>query len=63
MPRPYVRHRWTGLAILVVAGLLGVAYGLAPTPTVQYGVWLSIFAIWMWWFVVVARRWIADADF
>lgn len=63
MSGPSVVHRWTALALATVVGLLGLAYGVWPTSTVQYGAWLSIFAVWMWWFVVVVRRWIADADF
>lgn len=44
-----------------VAALLGVAYVLAPSPIVRYGVWLVVFAIWMVWFVLVSVAWLADA--
>jgi len=63
MARPYVRHRWTVLALAAVGALLLVAYVLAPHWSTQYGAWLAIFSIWMVWFVVVARRWIDDANF
>lgn len=51
------------MALAAVAALLVATYVLFPSPSAQYGAWLAIFAIWMWWFVSVARRWIADADF
>jgi len=63
MAGPYVLHRWTAVALAAVAALLVGTYVLFPSPSAQYGAWLAIFAIWMWWFVAVARRWIADADF
>ena len=63
MAGPYIRHRWTVLALAAVGALLVVAYGLVPHWSTQYGAWLAIFSIWMVWFVIVARRWIQDADF
>lgn len=63
MAGPYVRHRWTVVALAAVGLLLAVAYVLLPHWSTQYGAWLAIFAIWMAWFVVAARRWIDDADF
>lgn len=62
MAGPYVRTRWTAVALAAAAALLVVAYVLLPHWSTRYGAWLAIFAIWMWWFVAVARRWIADAD-
>ncbi|UPV99646.1 hypothetical protein M0R88_14125 [Halorussus gelatinilyticus] len=49
-------------ALAVVAAVLGVAY-VASSPLVRYGAWLVAFAVWMAWFVVVAREWISRADF
>lgn len=39
------------LAGLSVGVLLVLGYVVYPEPTFQYGVWLTIFAIWMAWFV------------
>lgn len=50
-------------ALGVVAAVLGVAYFVASDPLVRYAAWLVAFAIWMAWFVVVAREWISRADF
>ncbi|WP_137287124.1 hypothetical protein [Halorussus salinisoli] len=50
-------------ALAVVVALLGGAYFLVPHPLVQYGAWLVAFAVWMAWFVAVAREWISKADF
>ena len=63
MAGPYVLTWGTALALALVAALLLVAYVLLPHWSTQYGAWLAVFAIWMWWFVSVARRWLADADF
>jgi lipopolysaccharide export LptBFGC system permease protein LptF len=50
-------------ALGVVAALLGTAYFVGSHPLVRYAAWLVVFAIWMAWFVVVAREWISRADF
>lgn len=50
-------------ALAVVAALVGGAYLVASSPLVRYGAWLVAFAVWMAWFVVVAREWISRADF
>ncbi|WP_135851362.1 hypothetical protein [Halorussus salinus] len=50
-------------ALAVVAALLGIAHFSSPSPLVRYGAWLAAFAVWMAWFVVVAREWISRADF
>ena len=50
-------------ALAVVTALLGMAYLVSPPPLVRYGAWLVAFAVWMAWFVVVAREWISRADF
>jgi hypothetical protein len=50
-------------AFAVVAALLGVGYFVARSPLVRYGVLLVAFAVWMGWFVAVAREWISRADF
>ncbi|WP_276300697.1 hypothetical protein [Halorussus lipolyticus] len=51
------------LALVIVGALVGGAYLLVSNPLVRYGVWLLVFAIWMAWFVAVAREWISRADF
>lgn len=63
MAAPHLRHRWTVLALVAVAGLLVVAYVVYPHWSTRYGAWLTVFAIWMVWFVIAARRWIQNADF
>jgi len=50
-------------AIVSVTALLAVVYVLVPHPIAQYGVWLTIFTIWMVWFVASAVEWISRADF
>jgi len=50
-------------ALVAVGALLGGAYLLGSNPLVRYGAWLLAFAVWMAWFVAVAREWISRADF
>ena len=50
-------------AIVSVTALLAVVYVLVPHPIAQYGAWLTIFTIWMVWFVASAVEWISKADF
>ena len=50
-------------ALAVVTTFLGVAYAVARSPAVRYAAWLVAFAVWMAWFVTVARDWISRADF
>ena len=50
-------------ALGAVAALLAVGYVFVPHPVVRYTVWLLIFSVWMAWFIVTAREWIANADF
>lgn len=54
-PRPGRREY---AAVLAVLALLLVGYVLVPDPVVQYGVWLSIFSIWMGWFVAYGVDWL-----
>ena len=55
---------YRNVAVLgVIAALLGVAYVVASDPLVRYAAWLAVFAVWMAWFVAVAREWISRADF
>ncbi|MFB6223336.1 MAG: hypothetical protein ABEH86_06655 [Haloarcula sp.] len=58
MTAPPALDRWDATAAASVAGLLIVAYVLVPDPTVQYGVWLVIFCIWMGWFVFFGAKWL-----
>jgi len=57
-PRP---GRWDGIAAGSVAVLLVAAYVVYPDPVLQYGVWLTVFTIWMAWFVFYGVRWVGDA--
>ena len=50
-------------AIVSITALLAVVYVLVPHPITQYGAWLTIFTIWMVWFVASAVEWISMADF
>lgn len=58
MVSPPAPGRYDYLAAASVAGLLLVAYVLVPDPTVQYAVWLTVFSIWMAWFVSFGARWL-----
>ncbi|WP_134671998.1 hypothetical protein [Halorussus marinus] len=50
-------------ALAVGAGLIGAASCLSLGPPVRYAAWLGAFAVWMAWFVAVAREWISRAEF
>ena len=58
MLTPPSPDRYDYAAVGSVALLLLVAYVLWPTPTVQYTAWLTIFSIWMAWFVSYGARWL-----
>ena len=57
MTRPPL-GRWDAAAAGSVVALLLVAYVLVPRPGVQYGAWLTIFSVWMGWFVSYGARWL-----
>jgi len=61
-PKPPSPGRWDVAAAVAVVALLVVAYGLFPSPPVQYGAWLAIFSIWMLWFVAYGVRWLYDEE-
>jgi len=42
--------------------LLVVAYVVYPNTILQYGVWLTVFTIWMAWFVYYGTKWMYDID-
>jgi len=48
--RPAI-DRWDVAAVASAVAVLLVAYVVAPGPIVQYGAWLTVFCIWMFWFV------------
>jgi hypothetical protein len=55
--------RWRNLAALV---LVLAAFGVATvldTSVAYYGAGLTVFAVWMAWFVLVAIDWLRVADF
>lgn len=62
MVEPPALDRWDYAAIGSVAGLLFVAYVLVPNPTIQYAAWLTIFSIWMAWFVFFGAKWLYRAS-
>lgn len=53
-PRPDL---WDALALAAVLGSLGLAYVVYPDPILQYAVWLTVFTIWMAWFVYFGVKW------
>ena len=56
-------RRWTIGALVGVGLVVAIGFIVAPHWSTRYGAGLIAFSIWMVWFVVVARRWIDDADF
>lgn len=42
--------------------LLVVAYAVYPNTILQYSVWLTVFTIWMAWFVYYGTKWMYDID-
>lgn len=58
MVSPPAPNRYDYAAALSVAVLLLVAYVLVPNRTVQYAAWLTIFCIWMAWFVSFGAKWL-----
>lgn len=54
-PRPGRRDYAAALSVL---GLLVLGYVVYPDPVVQYGVWLSVFTVWMAWFVSYGVEWL-----
>ena len=50
--------RWDAAAAGSVALALLVAYVVVPSPGVQYSAWLTIFSVWMAWFVSYGARWL-----
>ena len=48
-----------GLSALL---LLVAAYVIYPNTIFQYGVWLTVFTIWMAWFVYYGTKWMYDID-
>jgi hypothetical protein len=55
--------RWRNLSALVLAGA-AIAFAVAiDTSVAYYGAGLTVFAVWMAWFVLVAIDWLRVADF
>lgn len=48
--------RWDYAAGASVVALLGLAYLVFPHPVFQYAVWITIFTIWMAWFVYFGTK-------
>jgi hypothetical protein len=62
MVDPPPLDRWDYATGASVIGLLVVAYVIHPDPILQYGVWLTIFTIWMAWFVFFGVKWVYAED-
>lgn len=62
MADPPEIDRWDVAAVVSVVAILAVAYGVYPSPIVQYGAWLTIFCIWMFWFVFFGTKWLYHVD-
>lgn len=54
--------RWDFLTLGSVVVLLALAYLVFPNRVFQYAVWLTVFTIWMAWFVYYGTKWIYDVD-
>lgn len=55
--------RWRNLAAFALAaGAVGLAVTI-DTSIAYYGAGLTVFAVWMAWFVLVAIDWLRVADF
>jgi hypothetical protein len=55
--------RWRNLAAFALAaGAVGLAVAI-DTSIAYYGAGLTVFAVWMAWFVLVAIDWLRVADF
>jgi hypothetical protein len=50
--------QWDAAAAASVVLALFVAYVVVPSPGIQYSAWLSIFCVWMAWFVSYGARWL-----
>jgi len=48
--------RWDYAAGASVVVLLALAYLVFPHPILQYAVWLTVFTIWMAWFVYFGTK-------
>jgi|AntDeeMetagen285_2_1112576.scaffolds.fasta_scaffold04778_2 hypothetical protein len=59
--RPAI-DRWDVAAVASAVAVLLVAYVVAPGPIVQYGAWLTVFCIWMFWFVFFGTKWLYGVD-
>jgi len=62
MADPPPLDRWDYAAGTSVLGLLVFAYVIYPNTLVQYGVWLTVFTIWMAWFVFYGVKWVYPED-
>lgn len=61
MASPPALRRYDYAAAVSVAAVLVVAYVLVPDPTVRYAAWLTVFCVWMAWFVYFGARWLYSA--
>ncbi|MFT4922541.1 MAG: hypothetical protein ACI8XM_001758 [Haloarculaceae archaeon] len=58
MVDPPPLDRWDFATGASVLGLLVLGYVIYPDPILQYGIWLTIFTIWMVWFVFFGVKWV-----
>lgn len=53
----------TGIAVTTALALIVIGYLFYPNdPVLQFSVWITIFSIYMTWFVVFFTDWIYDIE-
>lgn len=55
--------RWRNLAAFALAAAAVALAVVVDTSVAYYGAGLTVFAVWMGWFVLVAIDWLRVADF
>ena len=59
--RPTI-DRWDYAAAVSALSVLLVAYVFVPDPIVQYGAWLTVFCIWIFWVVFFGTKLLYHVD-
>lgn len=53
----------TGISVAGTVALLGIGYLLYPEdPVLQFSVWITIFAIYLTWFMLFFTDWMYDIE-
>jgi hypothetical protein len=58
MERPPRPDHWDLVAGGTAIALLALGVGVLTDPLLEYAAWLTIFSIWMLWFVYYGVKWI-----